>query len=151
MFTASERLKGISRRDLLRLTKHFGVTSTLIAAGGLTGTGMYACCAGAVVFAGFGNAEALDLVLRMDGTSDPDCRDSAGNGGGNGESRRSFDAHGFPPCLRSFLSVLPIFARTSRIYALLSEADNNPRGVVISPRHGCELDRLVTWDMWDTS
>ena len=33
----SDKLKGISRRDLLRLTKHFGVTSTLLAAGGLTG------------------------------------------------------------------------------------------------------------------
>lgn len=37
MFKVSEKLKGISRRDLLRLTKHFGVTSTLMAAGGLTG------------------------------------------------------------------------------------------------------------------
>ncbi|MBK5951143.1 TRAP transporter substrate-binding protein DctP [Rhodobium orientis] len=36
--TASEKLKGISRRDLLRLTKQFGITSTLVAAGGLTGT-----------------------------------------------------------------------------------------------------------------
>ena len=38
MLTASEKLKGISRRDLLRLTKQFGITSTLVAAGGLTGT-----------------------------------------------------------------------------------------------------------------
>ena len=38
MLTASDKLKGISRRDLLRLTKQFGITSTLVAAGGLTGT-----------------------------------------------------------------------------------------------------------------
>ncbi|MCW2310208.1 TRAP transporter substrate-binding protein [Rhodobium gokarnense] len=38
MLTASEKLKGISRRDILRLTKQFGITSTLVAAGGLTGT-----------------------------------------------------------------------------------------------------------------
>lgn len=37
MFKVSEKLKGVSRRDLLKLTKHFGVTSTLLAAGGLTG------------------------------------------------------------------------------------------------------------------
>ena len=37
MRTASEKLKGISRRDLLRLCKQFGITSTLIAASGLTG------------------------------------------------------------------------------------------------------------------
>jgi len=33
----SEKLQGISRRDMLRLTKQFGITSTLFAAGGLTG------------------------------------------------------------------------------------------------------------------
>lgn len=33
----TEKLKGISRRDMLRLTKHFGISSVLIAAGGLTG------------------------------------------------------------------------------------------------------------------
>ena len=33
----NEKLKNISRRDLLRLTKHYGITSTLLAAGGLTG------------------------------------------------------------------------------------------------------------------
>lgn len=38
MLTATDKLKGISRRDVLRLTKRFGITSTLIAAGGLTGT-----------------------------------------------------------------------------------------------------------------
>ena len=32
-----DKLQGVSRRDLLRLTKHFGITSTLLAAGGLTG------------------------------------------------------------------------------------------------------------------
>ena len=32
-----DKLKDISRRDMLRLTKHFGITSTLLAAGGLTG------------------------------------------------------------------------------------------------------------------
>jgi TRAP-type C4-dicarboxylate transport system substrate-binding protein len=37
MQNLSEKLKGISRRDLLRLTKHFGISSTLMAAGGLTG------------------------------------------------------------------------------------------------------------------
>ncbi len=42
MFTASDKLKGISRRDLLRLTGQFGITSTLIAAGGLTGTVTFA-------------------------------------------------------------------------------------------------------------
>jgi len=38
MFKVSDKLRGISRRDLLRLTKHYGITSTLLAAGGLTGT-----------------------------------------------------------------------------------------------------------------
>ena len=33
----SEKLKHISRRDLLRLTKQFGISSTLLAAGSLTG------------------------------------------------------------------------------------------------------------------
>ena len=33
----TEKLKHVSRRDLLRLTKHFGISSTLLAAGGLTG------------------------------------------------------------------------------------------------------------------
>lgn len=33
----NDKLKNISRRDLLRLTKHFGVTTTLLAAGGLAG------------------------------------------------------------------------------------------------------------------
>ena len=33
----AEKLKHISRRDMLRLTKQFGISSTLIAAGGLTG------------------------------------------------------------------------------------------------------------------
>jgi TRAP-type transport system periplasmic protein len=33
----TEKLKHISRRDLLRLTKHFGISSTLLAASGLTG------------------------------------------------------------------------------------------------------------------
>ncbi len=33
----TDKLKGISRRDMLRLTKHFGISSVLIAAGGLTG------------------------------------------------------------------------------------------------------------------
>ena len=33
----SKKLQGISRRDLLKLTSRFGVTSTLLAAGGLTG------------------------------------------------------------------------------------------------------------------
>lgn len=37
MITASDKLKGISRRELLRLTKRFGITTTLLAAGGLTG------------------------------------------------------------------------------------------------------------------
>jgi TRAP-type C4-dicarboxylate transport system substrate-binding protein len=37
MFKVTDKLRGISRRDLLRLTKHFGITSTLMAAGGLTG------------------------------------------------------------------------------------------------------------------
>ncbi len=36
------KLKNISRRDLLRLTKHFGITSTLLAAGGLTGAVSFA-------------------------------------------------------------------------------------------------------------
>ena len=35
MQNITDKLKGISRRDLLRLTKHFGITSTLLAAGGL--------------------------------------------------------------------------------------------------------------------
>lgn len=34
----SEKLKHVSRRDLLRLTKQYGITSTLLAAGSLTGT-----------------------------------------------------------------------------------------------------------------
>ncbi|GBE44818.1 2,3-diketo-L-gulonate-binding periplasmic protein YiaO precursor [bacterium BMS3Bbin10] len=42
MQNLSEKLKGISRRDLLRLTKHFGITSTLLAAGGLTGVVSFA-------------------------------------------------------------------------------------------------------------
>ena len=33
----SRKLRSISRRDLLRLTKHYGITSTLLAAGSLTG------------------------------------------------------------------------------------------------------------------
>jgi len=33
----SRKLRDISRRDLLRLTKHYGITSTLLAAGSLTG------------------------------------------------------------------------------------------------------------------
>jgi len=33
----SEKLQGISRRDMLRLTKQFGITSTMLAAGSLTG------------------------------------------------------------------------------------------------------------------
>ena len=33
----TEKLKNISRRDMLRLTKHFGISSVLIAAGGLSG------------------------------------------------------------------------------------------------------------------
>ena len=33
----SRKLRNISRRDLLRLTKHYGLTSTLLAAGSLTG------------------------------------------------------------------------------------------------------------------
>jgi TRAP-type transport system periplasmic protein len=33
----SEKLQGVSRRDMLRLTKQFGLTSTLLAAGSLTG------------------------------------------------------------------------------------------------------------------
>jgi len=33
----TEKLKHVSRRDLLRLTKQFGISSTLLAAGGLTG------------------------------------------------------------------------------------------------------------------
>ena len=33
----SRKLRNISRRDLLRLTKHYGITSTLLAAGSLTG------------------------------------------------------------------------------------------------------------------
>ncbi|GAB4228187.1 MAG: TRAP transporter substrate-binding protein [Methyloligellaceae bacterium] len=37
MSDLTSKLKGISRRDLLRLTKHYGLTSTLLAAGGLTG------------------------------------------------------------------------------------------------------------------
>ena len=37
MVKVSDKLRGISRRDLLRLTKHFGISSTLLAAGGLTG------------------------------------------------------------------------------------------------------------------
>jgi TRAP-type C4-dicarboxylate transport system substrate-binding protein len=32
MFKVTDKLRGISRRDLLRLTKHFGITSTLMAA-----------------------------------------------------------------------------------------------------------------------
>ena len=42
METVSEKLRGISRRDLLRLTKQFGISSTLIAAGGLTGAFSFA-------------------------------------------------------------------------------------------------------------
>ena len=34
----SDKLKHVSRRDLLRLTKQYGITSTLLAAGSLTGT-----------------------------------------------------------------------------------------------------------------
>lgn len=37
MHGLSDKLKGISRRDLLRLTKRFGITTTMLAAGGLTG------------------------------------------------------------------------------------------------------------------
>lgn len=37
MKTISDKLRGISRRDLLRLTKQFGMTSTLLAAGGMGG------------------------------------------------------------------------------------------------------------------
>lgn len=37
MISASDKLKGISRRDLLRLTKRFGITSVFLAASGLTG------------------------------------------------------------------------------------------------------------------
>ena len=37
-----DKLQGVSRRDLLRLTKHFGITSTLLAAGGLTGAVSFA-------------------------------------------------------------------------------------------------------------
>lgn len=37
MQSVSEKLRGISRRDVLRLTKQFGISSTLLAAGGLTG------------------------------------------------------------------------------------------------------------------
>ncbi|MEL6220276.1 MAG: TRAP transporter substrate-binding protein [Pseudomonadota bacterium] len=36
--TISSKLAGISRRDLLRLTGRFGITSTMLAAGGLAGT-----------------------------------------------------------------------------------------------------------------
>jgi len=36
------KLRNISRRDLLRLTTHYGVTSTLLAAGGLTGAVSFA-------------------------------------------------------------------------------------------------------------
>ncbi len=42
MQNLSEKLKGVSRRDILRLTKHFGITSTLLAAGGLTGVVSFA-------------------------------------------------------------------------------------------------------------
>ena len=35
--TVSEKFRGISRRDLLKLTRQFGVTSTLLAAGGFGG------------------------------------------------------------------------------------------------------------------
>jgi len=35
--TIAEKLQGISRRDMLRLTKQFGITSTMLAAGGMTG------------------------------------------------------------------------------------------------------------------
>lgn len=38
MQTISDKLKGISRRDLLRLTRRFGAMSTLIAASGLAGS-----------------------------------------------------------------------------------------------------------------
>ena len=34
----SDKLTHVSRRDLLRLTRQFGVTSTLLAAGSMTGT-----------------------------------------------------------------------------------------------------------------
>lgn len=37
MNNVSDKLRGISRRDLLQLTKQFGISSTLLAAGGLTG------------------------------------------------------------------------------------------------------------------
>lgn len=37
MTKLSEKLQGVSRRDMLRLTKQFGLTSTLLAAGSLTG------------------------------------------------------------------------------------------------------------------
>ena len=37
MLKVSNKLRGISRRDMLRLTKQFGITSTMIAASGLTG------------------------------------------------------------------------------------------------------------------
>ena len=37
MTKISEKLQGISRRDMLRLTKQFGLTSTMLAAGSLTG------------------------------------------------------------------------------------------------------------------
>ena len=37
MVKVSDKLQGISRRDLLRLTKHFGISSTLLAAGGADG------------------------------------------------------------------------------------------------------------------
>ena len=37
MTKLSEKLQGISRRDMLRLTKQFGITSTMLAAGSLTG------------------------------------------------------------------------------------------------------------------
>ncbi len=37
MTKLSEKLQGISRRDMLRLTRQFGLTSTLLAAGSLTG------------------------------------------------------------------------------------------------------------------
>ena len=47
MQNITDKLKGISRRDLLRLTKHFGITSTLLAAGGLTGMVSFADLAAA--------------------------------------------------------------------------------------------------------
>ena len=57
MLTVADKLKGISRRDLLSLTKRFGITTTMLAAGGLTGAP-----------GGVGGAEAaMVALLALDG------------------------------------------------------------------------------------